>query len=696
METILLVDDNPTNLQVLFQTLQGEGHTLLIAENGEDALSVAVRARPSLILLDVMMPVIDGFETCRRLKANPETSEASVIFLSALNDTQSKVKGLEVGAVDFVSKPFQAEEVIARVRTHLRIHTLQRDLKNQKSELERELQVAQQLLQEARERVDGPLLGESIAVCGLRMAVEKYARTDQPLLLVGPPGAGREAIARAIHHQSERERMAFIHVRCAMHQTRTELQLFPAPGDEDKSRPVAKFDLAEKGTVFLEGVEDLPSEEQARLLQILKGASKDEASSVRIIASIRHNGDPSGVSGLNPELQQLLGQNQLSIPGLAERREDIPVLVEFFLKQHSRRMGRPIDSISEESLGRLKAYGWPGNIRELSNLLERAVVGAEGPMLEIDKSLMDGGLRLGSYQLVEKLSSGGMGEVWIARHQMLARPAAVKLIRSEMLVEAGDRDTLTKRFQREAEATARLTSPNTVQLFDFGISESGDFFLVMELLKGLDLDSMVLRFGPIAPERAVYFLRQACRSLGEAHAARLIHRDIKPANIFASRLGQEYDFLKVLDFGVVKPMAEDLDSQLTASGKITGTPAYMAPEMVLDGQVDSRSDLYALGCVAYWLLCGVLVFEGENPVQTLMHHVQTPPEPPSKVSELDFPAALDEVVMACLQKKPEDRPQSADELWRRLGEIHFDRPWTPERAEKWWRTHLPEMVERSS
>ena len=144
----------------------------------------------------------------------------------------------------------------------------------------------------------------------------------------------------------------------------------------------------------------------------------------------------------------------------------------------------------------------------------------------------------------------------------------------------------------------------------------------------------------------------------------------------------------------VKPMAEDVDSQLTAAFSITGTRRYVAPEMLVEGQGDSRSDLYALGCVAYWLLCGCLVFEGENPVQVLMHHVQTPPTPPSKMTELAIPASLEEVVMACLQKKPEDRPQNADELWRRLGEIHFDRPWTPDRAEKWWRTHLPEIVEK--
>ena len=201
-----------------------------------------------------------------------------------------------------------------------------------------------------------------------------------------------------------------------------------------------------------------------------------------------------------------------------------------------------------------------------------------------------------------------MGEIWRARHRMLARPVAVKLIRPELLgvktpVEAA---SLVARFQREAEATAALHSSHTIALHDFGVTPEGTFYYVMELLEGLDLETLVRRFGPVPPERAIHLLIQACDSLAEAHAAGLVHRDVKPANMLTCHFGLKWDFVKVLDFGLVKT-AWSLgdDDRLTSEGTITGTPAYMAPEAVLGAQaIDARVDLYGLGCVAYWLLTG--------------------------------------------------------------------------------------------
>ena len=239
---------------------------------------------------------------------------------------------------------------------------------------------------------------------------------------------------------------------------------------------------------------------------------------------------------------------------------------------------------------------------------------------------------LGCYQLVEKLDHGGMGEIWRARHRMLARPVAVKLIRPELIgvkspVEAA---ALVGRFQREAEATAALHSSHTVSLHDFGVTPEGAFYYVMELLEGLDLETLVRRFGPVPPERAIHLLIQACDSLAEAHAVGLVHRDVKPANIIACHWGLKWDFVKVLDFGLVKAMwTMGEDDQLTSEGAITGTPAYMAPEAALGGRdLDARVDLYGLGCVAYWLLTGERVFLGRTAVEVLMHHVKTPPVPP--------------------------------------------------------------------
>src|SRR5437867_4151675 len=215
-DRILLVDDDATNLDVLRHTLDGRGYRLFVTRSGESAIEVARRVHPLLVLLDIVMPGIDGYETCRRLKNDPETREAAVIFLSSLGETKDKVRGLEVGAVDFVSKPFQSDEVVARVHTHLTLQRLRRQLEARNAELARELAVAQELLTDARRRVEGPLLGESPAIRALRESIARYAAAEELVSLTGPQGAGHEAAARAIHHASSRSRQAFIHVNCAM------------------------------------------------------------------------------------------------------------------------------------------------------------------------------------------------------------------------------------------------------------------------------------------------------------------------------------------------------------------------------------------------------------------------------------------------------------------------------------------------
>jgi serine/threonine-protein kinase len=231
-------------------------------------------------------------------------------------------------------------------------------------------------------------------------------------------------------------------------------------------------------------------------------------------------------------------------------------------------------------------------------------------------------------------------------------------------------------------------------LYDFGVSETGSFYFVMELLTGMDLATLVQRFGPLPAERTVAVLRQVCRSLGEAHAAGLLHRDIKPHNLHLCRLGLDFDVVKVLDFGLVKSLREG-DTQLTAAGSLTGTPAYMPPERVLGGAADERSDLYSLGCVAYWMLTGRTVFAGE-PMAVMIHHARTPPQPPSKASGRAIPARLEQIVLACLEKAPENRPASALDLYQQLGEVPLEIPWTSERAEAWWSEHLPEIARASS
>jgi serine/threonine-protein kinase len=295
---------------------------------------------------------------------------------------------------------------------------------------------------------------------------------------------------------------------------------------------------------------------------------------------------------------------------------------------------------------------------------------------------------------VKKIGSGGMGEVWLGRHAFLARPAAVKLIRArggEGTPERRRRD----RFQQEAQVTANLKSPHTVQLYDFGVSETGAFYYVMELLNGMDLNEMVKRFGPLPAERVVILLRQACRSLAEAHEFGLVHRDIKPANLFVTALGSQYDFLKVLDFGMVKAPLGEQSTRLTVEGTAHGTPAFMAPEIALgEGTVDGRADLYSLGCSAYWMLTGRLVFDAANPTRMIVDHIRTPPRPPSEVSEMEVPAALERVILRCLEKSPDRRPRAAEELRDELEGVELNSIWTEKRAQDWWRRHALELLRR--
>jgi len=303
---------------------------------------------------------------------------------------------------------------------------------------------------------------------------------------------------------------------------------------------------------------------------------------------------------------------------------------------------------------------------------------------------------LGSYQLIERLGQGGMGEVWRAEHYLLARSAAVKIVRPEMLGMGNPEEARIAliRFEREAQATAALSSPHTINLFDFGIANDGTFYYVMELLLGRDLESFVREFGPMPADRAMFVLRQVCHSLADAHARGLVHRDIKPANIYLCRMGLEYDFIKVLDFGLVKTSARP-DNQLTAltlPQVTTGTPAYMAPEVILGEEVDRRADVYSLGCVAYYLLTGRLVFEAETPMKMLMQHVQAPPVPPSERTELPIPPELDALVLSCLEKDPNKRPQNAEELLADACGCHKCETWGLPQARHWWESHLPDLT----
>jgi tRNA A-37 threonylcarbamoyl transferase component Bud32 len=292
---------------------------------------------------------------------------------------------------------------------------------------------------------------------------------------------------------------------------------------------------------------------------------------------------------------------------------------------------------------------------------------------------------LGSYKLISQIGEGGMGEVWRASHNLLARPAAIKLVK----LDESRQELLAQRFHREANAIAALKSPHTVYLYDFGTTQDGRLYYVMELLDGISLQTLINGFGPQPASRVVAILKQMCRSLEEAHQAQIVHRDLKPSNVMICQVAEARDFVKVLDFGLAKPFGAGAASNLTVEGVTLGTPEYMAPEVGRGSRtVDARADLYALGCIAYFLLTGELVFTDSSPVGVALKHMRSAPVPPSKRTDRFIPPDLERVILACLEKDPANRPRSARGVERLLAACNVP-TWREEDADAWWQQHLP-------
>ena len=288
--------------------------------------------------------------------------------------------------------------------------------------------------------------------------------------------------------------------------------------------------------------------------------------------------------------------------------------------------------------------------------------------------------QLGQYHLVEKIGAGGMGVVYRASHALLRRPTAVKLLLPE---KAGPADLA--RFEREVQATSQLTSPHTVPIYDFGHTPEGLFYYAMEFLEGEDLERMVQRHGPLSFPRVIHVLRQVCESLAEAHEMGLVHRDVKPGNVVLGPRGGRFDVVTVLDFGLVKSIdAGPLETASGDGGHVAGSPHYMAPEAIQGKEVDPRTDIYALGAVGYFLLTGHRVFEGETFLDVLAKHLDEAPIPPSQRVATEIPRELEDLILACLAKRPEDRPQNARALAARLAALAVSFPWTDEEARQLW------------
>lgn len=354
------------------------------------------------------------------------------------------------------------------------------------------------------------------------------------------------------------------------------------------------------------------------------------------------------------------------------------------------RMGLP--SLSEEVI-------YPYFV---TNILVCSTSLAPAALTEKLKIFLQKAKALGAYEFEKDglIGVGGMGEVWKARHSMLMRPAAIKIFKRDVsyLKNPVERKNAARRFKREAQAIASLQSPHTIEIFDVGTCQNNfSYYYAMELLDGIDLKQLIEKFGPISSGRTIYFLKQACHSLRNAHENQLIHRDIKPANIFVCKYGSDFDFIKVLDFGLVKLLDSDnKEKSLTTQKDLSsGTPAFIAPEMALGHETAPTTDIYSLGCVAYWLLTGQLVFDGENALQVAVKHAKEEAERPSQRSELPINEELEQLIMQCLEKDPQNRPQSVDQLMSHLERIEAsllqDEKWNSAKARRWWELHHPKQ-----
>ena len=324
-------------------------------------------------------------------------------------------------------------------------------------------------------------------------------------------------------------------------------------------------------------------------------------------------------------------------------------------------------------------------------LLTLAILASSGSLARAQREV-EGARRLGQYTLESLIGQGGMGKVYRARHALLQRPTAVKLF-------DGDRaDAVSvRRFEREVQLTSRLEHPNTIQIYDFGRTSEHLFYYAMELLDGVNLSQLVDRQGRLPPARVIYLLTQICGSLREAHESGLVHRDIKPANIMVCRRGGLFDVVKVLDFGLVKEMRREGQSDVEQSQQVSGTPRYIAPErLAAPRDVDARSDLYSLGAVAYYLLAGEEIFAGRSGLQLLVRSVQPAAPRPSQVPGTEIPAELDHLVHDCLAPLPDDRPHDVSVLIEVLERLSSEFRWSQQDAAAAWSQHVRLEIDGTS
>ena len=676
LETVLLVDDTPINQVILADTLTSIDAEFLVADSAKSALEIISTVKPALILLDVNMPQMDGYELCSILKADKKTADITIIFLSGLDSVDHKIKGFELGAVDYITKPFQADEVLARVKTQLTIYRLEMERQKAQRRLEQEKKIAEDLLSEARKKLSGPLLGESTAIHKLKHQINSLANTQSHTLIESEPGCGVEYVARMIHKQSNRSSQAFIYINCS-NLNHYDID-FNSP--DIKSTSASKFCLAKNGTLFLDHINETPRKAQDFLV---KHFHKIQEWNIRLISSSYqdlshavHNHE------ISDKFYKLIATSFLSIPQLKDRSDDIIVLANYYLHRFSCHHRKNISSIAPESLLLLSKYDWPGNIDELMNTIEAQVILCKSETLTIPEEELNKGKGIGHYHLIQKIDEGGMGEIWEVKHRLLQQPAAVKLIHSNHT----DHDEIQARFLREAKAISKLHSAHTIRIFDFGTQSNGSFYYAMELLHGQDLSRMVEDSGPLPYERVLHFLSQTCFSLVEAHECGIVHRDIKPSNIFISHTNFEYDNVKVLDFGIAKEINSNDNMDLTQS-RVIGTPIWMSPEaFIAEIDLTPATDIYSLACVTYWLLSKNILFESNSPITYYTRHSsETPPPIREFANSLDssIPDEFEQLLLKSLAKDPAQRP-STKEFLETVITLQEKSPWPYQSAKNSW------------
>ncbi len=400
---ILMVDDTPANLGILSELFEKDGYDLIVAEDGASGVERATFAKPDLILLDVLMPNQDGFVTCQQLKENKDTRNIPIIFMTALTDTENKVKGFELGAVDYITKPFQQEEVRARVQLQLNLLHAQRQLEEQNRKLQEEIEAhtrtqatVQYLDAELKSaQAFGQVIGKSPSFASILEQIEQMAGTDCTALVIGETGTGKELIARAIHEQSPRQQKPLIKVNCAaIPKDLFESEFF---GHEKgaftgaTARRLGRFELANGGTLFLDEMGELPLDIQAKLLRVLQeqefervGGHTTLKVDVRIIAATNRNlVTQVAQQRFREDLYYRLNVFPITIPPLRERQEDIPLLIQHFIKKYANKYGKTVAGAKESTLQQLQNHTWPGNIRELENIIERGVIVSKGQWLEL-------------------------------------------------------------------------------------------------------------------------------------------------------------------------------------------------------------------------------------------------------------------------------------------------------------------------